>query len=487
MTVVQPDGDILTIAPKKSEDDTVWIALNGFDNTSMNEHEVIVSVYGKTRVYNGNDYVVTDSLVAVIGTINVLGIKKSKSLNLVYEKTEFKYGETLNIKIRVEYTDGTEAIIEPMEEAYAPEIVDVEQIYYARYIDEWLELPIIICDYATGLQPIEDKVTKYNVAFSLSVYVIMAKNGLVKLNANQYEVSNYSLTDVSRVQTVTVRYLMFATSFSLTVKDVFKSIAVKTGIKKDYLYKENLDLSSTYVITMESGSKIEVEYGSDFYYKVDHSSTLKFDNTNTSSQQIISVYYKSEFGDVAVYDTYVMVHNYVEKLVVDNSSQLSYEYGEALKLNVTAVYANGASVKLKDTQYTTTYNPNKTGIQQVVLRYNDSYAGMVSSIVSVTVNDVVVSAEMTTLPTVRSYNYGEAINWVGAVLEVSYAAGNPAIYRGNEIKVFPITYNPTKIGSQSVVVRVGDIEVKFTVTIASENNTVLTFLGIIEPYEPKKA
>lgn len=477
ITVVQSDGDILTIAPKKSEEDTVWVALNGFDNTSMNAHEVVVSVYGKTRVYNGNDYVVTDSLVAVVGTINAFGIKKSKSLSLVYEKTEFKYGENVDIKIRVEYTDGTEAVIEPMEEAYAPETVDVEQTYYARYIDTWLELPITIYDYATGLQPIEDKVTKYNVAFSLSVYVIMAKNGAVKLNANQYEVSNYSLTDVSRVQTVTVSYLTFATSFSLTVKDVFKSIAVKTGIQKDYLYKENLDLSSTYVITMESGAKVEVEYGSDFYYKVDHSSTLKFDNTNTSSQQIISIYYKSEFGDVAVYDTYVMVHNYVEKLVVDNGSKLSYEYGEALELSVTAVYANGATIRLKDTQYTSTYNPTKAGTQQVVLRYNDSYAGIVSCIVSVSVNDTIVRAEMTTLPSVRSYNFGEAISWIGAVLEVGYAAGNPAIYRGNEIKVFPITYNPTKTGSQSVVVRVGDIEVKFTVTIASENNTVLTFLG----------
>ena len=475
VTVIQNDGDVISIAPKNSEEDTVWVSFSGFDNNTMAEHEVVVSIYGKTREYTGSEYVVKERLVAVVGTINAFGKKQSERLSLVYERTEFKYGEDVDVKIKVEYTDGTVDVIEPMEEAYDPETVDIEQIYYARYIDEWLELPIIIHDYVMGLQPIEDKVTKYNVAISISVYAIMAKNGVVKLNASDYQVSNYSLTDVSGTQTVTVSYMTFATSFKLTVNDTFSSIAVKESIKKDYLYKEDIDLTSKYVITMESGAKKEVSYDSNFYYRVDHSATIKFDNTNTSNQQIISIYYRSEFGDVNVCDVYVMVHNYVEKLVVENGSKLDYEYGEALEISVKAVYANGASEKLKNTQYTTTYDAKKAGVQQIVIRYVDNYAGIVTSLATVTVNDTIISAEMATYPNVRSYNFGEALSWVGAVLKVDYAGGTSAIYRGNEIKVFPITYNPTKTGTQYVVVNLGENEVRFSVNVSVENDTVLSY------------
>ena len=227
------------------------------------------------------------------------------------------------------------------------------------------------------------------------------------LTSQEYTVRGYNKNLIG-TQTVTITDGEFSFSFEVTVEDYVVSREVTMPNAKEYKYGDQLKLSD-FLATVTWAS------GRGFYLTSADCEVTGYDKNQLGTQTVAI--------DVCGQDyTYeVVVNDFVQSISIVEPTKTAYKLLEELDLTglvVKEVYASGAEQEIESDKYNVSgYNKNLIGTQQIKIT-----AGKYSSTFEVTVEDYVVSREVT-LPTNRESKYGEDLNLSGFSAKVTWASG----------------------------------------------------------------
>lgn len=487
ISLTQEGVNDVVINKYASENDDIYYKLyslgeeeTDFDNSIEDDQNALVRVFVKRQTISGGVVSVAN---IEIWSLSINAMPLGKTINVCIKEgavTEYKYGHVINgdgenLDIAIEKTmeDGTKVVIAPMEIVYDSELIGTQTLK-ARYLGTWLELEITINDYVVGIFEVEDIEIIWGEPISFEVYAIYARNGKGVMESDEYVISSYSNTTVG-TQTVTISYLQdlsIFTTFKVIVKDQFSKIVVKDTPKTEYEIGEAFDTTSTYVITMISGATTTINYNTtDFYYTPEFNSS----SSTVGRAQQIYIYYTGNnvTTPILVWSGGCIVPDFVTKLEVLSSSKSEYLYGEDLSISVRAYYAkDNTSQALAKKDYTTNYNPNKVGEQNIVVSYLFNGKTYTTNF-TLTVIDTVVSINIASVPNRTSYNFGDIISWTGAKVNVTYASAGLVAYEGDEIKKNLIVEYTTLVqGQQRVTVKGGSVSAFFNIRVNPESQSV---------------
>ena len=493
ITLVQQGVKDVEINKYQSASDNIYYSLYTmgetllpFDNTLDDVQNALIKIFVNRQTISGNALSVVTIEVWSL-SINASPLEPTTSVKIKEGAvTEYKYGHVINgdednldIQLEKTLTDGSKEIIEPMEIVYNSELIG-KQTLKARYLGEWLELEICIVDYVVSLDSIADVSILWGEKVTFDVYALYARSGRMLLENTEYIVSSYSNLVVG-TQTITVSYALdntISTSFKLVVGDAFKSIAIKDKPKTEYAVGDKFNPTSTYVITMISGATTIVPYNEeDFYYTPEFNSSME----TVGRAQYVYIYYVGEGVEAPflVWSGGCIVPDFVTKLeVVSASSKSEYTYGEALSISVRVYYAKESrSQTLGRSDYSTSYNPNKVGKQEITVSYVYNEKTYTTTY-NVEVIDTVTSISIANVPNRVSYGFGDVISWTGARVNVTYAAAGVVSYEAEDIKKnLTISYSTLISGQQRVTVSSGSQSAFFNINVTRESQAVAEVSG----------
>lgn len=448
-----------------------------FDNTAIGKKEAIIKVYVKNQAIASDGTSAVEPILRCETQISVYGVAKAQSVALAPgAKTVYAYGDIINqdadnpdIAVRLTLENGSQKDVLPMEIRYDTTVIGSQTIQI-RYLSTWLSLDISVDDYITEFEA-EDVTVNYGDTPVFHVYATYANRGRVALTASEYTVSKYNVKSLGEQKlTVTLKAdTSFSSSVKLTVVDVFESISVVKAPKTEYKEGEKFDTSSEYIIKMRSGATETVTYNDD-----DFSYSPEFDSSSIDNKQLITVYYNSPNGRIAVWSEYCVAPNYVKRLVVlQSNSKYEYNYGEALNVLVKAEYASGAISQLAPSAYTTNYNPQMVGVQTVTVSYVYNGHTYTVDIEGIRVTDTAYSLRVTARPTNTNYRYGQILVLAGASVKVEYASGGAVTYYGEDIrKNLDVSYSTLTEGNTLVTVSAGGQSATFSIKVGGISTAV---------------
>lgn len=451
--------------------------ITDFDNTEIGIKTAVIRVYVNNQIIGADGGVTTEAIMRYETLISVYGIAKVESIAITPGvRTAYVYGEDINadtsdpdITVRLSLEGGVRKDVIPMEIRYDTRIIGTQTIEI-RYLSTWLYLDITVTDYVTGFEA-KDVSVNYGEAPAFLIYATYAHRGRVAITASEYSVSSYDTKKLGTQNlTVTLKDdTSFTRSFTLTVVDVFESISVTSAPKTEYGQGEKFDPTSEYLITMRSGLTTAVSYNdTDFSY------SPEFVSTSIENPQLITIYYNSPIGEIAVWSAKCVVPNYVKQLVVyPGYTKYEYKYGDAFETRVNAVFANGTNSQLATGAYTTNFDSKKIGVQTVTITYVYNGRSYTVDVENVRVTDTVYDIKITSKPTNTSYKFGATLTLAGAVVKVEYASGGTVSYYGEEIrKNLEVEYSTLTEGNTSVIVTTGDKSASFTIKVAGVSTAV---------------
>ena len=447
-----------------------------FSAVQEGEAKAIIKVFVERQTINGNS--VSVSAIEIWSmTLDVYGLPKTTSVAIAEGSVNrYQFGsiinsdsENLDIALTITYENGTTKTIAPMELDYTTNELGTHTLR-ARYLYTWVEYVISVEDFVTAINEIEDITIEWGEDIAYQVTAATASGAERALETTEYLVSAYDISKVG-TQTITIVYLKdtnITTTFNVTVLDKFSNIRVDVAPKTKYKKGDRFDPTSTYVITYVSGRTESIAYNdTDFYYDP------AFNSNNAPSSQMISIYYVGRGTPIKVWSGNCYVPNYVTLLeVVRAYTKYEYSYGEPISVMIKASYADGSATTLSSSSYTTNYVPTKIGTQTVTVSYVYDGDVYTASFV-VTVSDTVLSLTLSSLPNVVSYGYGDAINWTGAKVVVTYASAQTVTYVDNEITRLNVNYTTTISGTQRVTISAGSFVAYFNIAVGKESLAIV--------------
>ena len=435
--------------------------VTGYDKTKVGSQTVTISYTDDDGTKHTKEFGVT------------VGDKiKSIEINTAGAKTEYKYGENLdlsNIKLNVIYESGkTEElpVNTGMISGYNPEKLG-SQTVTVEYQELQDTFEVTVEDYLKEINLTPPTKTEYKIGESLSltggnITEIMASGAQGSTVAlDQSMVTGFESTTPG-TKRITVTYTKdgetFTKQFEVSVENETNGIEVVPPTKTDYKYGESLNLAGgKVIITKADGSTEEVQLTQNM---------ISGYNPKQSGQQVITVTYTDEEGK-SFTDSFVVNvgEDYVVSYKFTAPSKLTYEIGEDLDLTgakITEIMASGEiGQEIEVTKdMCTGFNPEKTGTQTVTVNYKGNEYTF-----NVTVEDEIMGISIKKHPNKLEYELKETLDVTGGILNVVKTSGIQEV----EITKDMVTgFNPNKSGIQVITVEYEGFTAEYIVYVEKE-------------------
>lgn len=444
--------------------DTSEVGQNFEATVTYEEKDAHGKTITKTDTYN---YDVTDTVVSI-------------TLNPGPDKTDYRYGETLDLKgafIEIVKANGTKQTIPvtenmvsgfnntPNYETTTFPDTQVITVTYGKYADgtpATVTFQVTVDDFVSGILFVKPDKEKYNYGENLdltggTIQKIMASGKpttIVKLEDGIKDgtvtISAFNSTQTG-AQTITVEYEGETKTFTVEVVDEIKSMKIKDTPKQDYKFGEKLDVTGGTIEVTRTSGKTEI-------IPITPSMVTGY-NPEQLEKQTLTVTYEG------LKDTYdITVQNHIEKIEITKPEKLIYNIGEEIvldqKATVIPIMADGT--KLTPIPMTkdmiSGFNTDSEGSKTITVTYEGKTATF-----SITVQDPLSSIKIKTLPDKLEYLYGENLNLTGATLEVKKLSGASEIVKITDSMVSG--YDPKKLGEQKIKVTYEGTTQEFSVNV----------------------
>lgn len=397
---------------------------------------------------------------------------KSITLDTTGVKTEYKYGENLdvsNIKLSVTYESGkTEEIPvnTGMISGYNPEQLGSQTITVGyQGLEDTFE--VNVTDYVKDISLTPPTKTEYKIGESLSliggsITEIMASGAQGNtIPLDQSMVTGFESTTPGTKQ-VTVTYVKdgetFTKQFEVSVENETSGIEVIPPIKTEYEYGESLDLTGGKVIITKTDNTTEE-------IKLTQSMISGY-NPKQSGQQVVTVTYTDEDGKQFTDSFVVNVgEDYIVSYEFTAPSKKTYEYGEDLDLTggkITEIMASGETGReiAITRDMVTGFDSEKPGTQTLTVTYNGN-----KYTYTVTVEDEILGISIKKHPNKLEYKLDEDLDVTGGILNVIKTSG---IQEVEITKDMVSGFNPNKSGIQVITVEYEEFTAEYIVYVEKE-------------------
>ena len=306
--------------------------VEGFNNRVTGEQNVTVTYEGKTSSFKT---LVKDPVLT--------------GINVVNNKTNYEYGEELDITVTAHYSDDTDVPVENYQvqgyNAQNPGEQDIVVTYegMTKSIKVKVNDPILVSISLDGYK------SDYEYGEELDLTVTAHYSDGADVVVDDFTVEGFDNRTPGE-HNVVVKYGDKSSSFNVTInKPVLTGINV-TNHKDTYEYGEELDLTVT------------AHYSDDSDVVVTNYEVEGFDNRAPGEQSVVV-----KFGDqTSTFD--VTVNNPVLTGITAVSNKDSYDYGDELDVTVIAHYSDDSTVEV--TGYTVEgYNSKVSGLQALTFTY----------------------------------------------------------------------------------------------------------------------
>ena len=428
--------------------------VTGFDSSKENTKLPLKVTYTENGETKETSYE-----VSVKDSVTSISIKANPS------KTEYRYGESLDLTgatISVVKGSGTTdiPITDNMVSGYDPTTVG-KQTVKVSYGGKDTTFEVTVKDYVKDITLTAPTKTEYKYGEALDltggkVQKVMASGAqepAVDLTDSSVTVSGYNANKAGK-QTITVEYEGIQKTFEVTVVDPINKIELKGAPKTEYKYGEEFDVSKLKLSISRASGETEIPVTSDM---------IKNYNKNSLGQQQVTIEYEGNTIETIT----VQVVDYIQSVVITPPSKVSYNYGEALDLTGAVITKVMASTPDEPITINVTndmisgYNPNKLGIQDVIITYTDGKT--YTQIFKVTVNEKVKSISLKDTGFKKDYKYGENLDLDNLSIVIQYISG--------KTEEVPVTsgmvtgYYPKTLGNQALTIKYDDFEVKTSVSV----------------------
>ena len=428
--------------------------VTGFDSSKENTKLPLKVTYTENGETKETSYE-----VSVKDSVTSISIKANPS------KTEYRYGESLDLTgatISVVKGSGTTdiPITDNMVSGYDPTTVG-KQTVKVSYGGKDTTFEVTVKDYVKDITLTAPTKTEYKYGEALDltggkVQKVMASGAqepAVDLTDSSVTVSRYNANKAGK-QTITVEYEGIQKTFEVTVVDPINKIELKGAPKTEYKYGEEFDVSKLKLSISRASGETEIPVTSDM---------IKNYNKNSLGQQQVTIEYEGNTIETIT----VQVVDYIQSVVITPPSKVSYNYGEALDLTGAVITKVMASTPDEPITINVTndmisgYNPNKLGIQDVIITYTDGKT--YTQIFKVTVNEKVKSISLKDTGFKKDYKYGENLDLDNLSIVIQYISG--------KTEEVPVTsgmvtgYYPKTLGNQALTIKYDDFEVKTSVSV----------------------
>ena len=449
------------------------------DLTGGNIQEVMASGATTSQV------ALTDSQITISGynpkqegaqTIDVIYKGQKEQFGVIVEnniqsiimkttpKTEYKYGEPLNITggtietIRSNGAKETINITTSMVTGYNPNKIGKQKIT-VTYKDKTTSYEVDVKDYIEDIDIVKPNKLVYKIGEKIDltdgkVKPIMASKTAttpVAMTNSEVQIEGFD-TSTEGAKTIKVTYKGYTKSFGITVINQTSSMTIKTLPNKlEYKYGEQLDLT---------GGTIE--------FKQDNETKIL-----NITKDMVTGYNSKKIGNQTLTVTYegltqefiVNVKDYITKLKLEKPEKTDYEYGENLDLTGGTISIITASGKVDEkTDMTASmisgYDKTKEGTQTITVEYKGLQGKF-----QVSVKDKIKAISLNNEPNKINYKNGEALDITGATIDIIKSSG---------INTIPVTYemisgyNPQNSGLQVVTITYKGFKTKFLVLVAEK-------------------
>ena len=449
------------------------------DLTGGNIQEVMASGAATSPV------ALTDSQITISGynpkqegaqTIDVIYKGKKEQFGVIVEnniqsiimkttpKTEYKYGEPLNITggtietIRSNGAKETINITTSMVTGYNPNKIGKQKIT-VTYKDKTTSYEVDVKDYIEDIDIVKPNKLVYKIGEKIDltdgkVKPIMASKTAttpVAMTNSEVQIEGFD-TSTEGAKTIKVTYKGHTKTFGITVIDQTSSMTIKTLPNKlEYKYGEQLDLT---------GGTIEFKQGNETKILNITKDMVTGYNSKKIGNQTLTVTYEG-----LTQEFIVNVKDYITKLKLEKPEKTDYEYGENLDLTGGTISIITASGKVDEkTDMTASmisgYDKTKEGTQTITVEYKGLQGKF-----QVSVKDKIKAISLNNEPNKINYKNGEALDITGATIDIIKSSG---------INTIPVTYemisgyNPQNSGLQVVTITYKGFKTKFLVLVAEK-------------------
>ena len=449
------------------------------DLTGGNIQEVMASGTTTSQV------ALTDSQITISGynpkqegtqTIDVIYKGQKEQFGVIVEnniqsiimkttpKTEYKYGEPLNITggtietIRSNGAKETINITTSMVTGYNPNKIGKQKIT-VTYKDKTTSYEVDVKDYIEDIDIVKPNKLVYKIGEKIDltdgkVKPIMASKTAttpVAMTNSEVQIEGFD-TSTEGAKTIKVTYKGYTKSFGITVINQTSSMTIKTLPNKlEYKYGEQLDLT---------GGTIEFKQGNETKILNITKDMVTGYNSKKIGNQTLTVTYEG-----LTQEFIVNVKDYITKLKLEKPEKTDYEYGENLDLTGGTISIITASGKVDEkTDMTASmisgYDKTKEGTQTITVEYKGLQGKF-----QVSVKDKIKAISLNNEPNKINYKNGEALDITGATIDIIKSSG---------INTIPVTYemisgyNPQNSGLQVVTITYKGFKTKFLVLVAEK-------------------
>ena len=379
-------------------------------------------------------------------------------------KTEYKYGEPLNITggtietIRSNGAKETINITTSMVTGYNPNKIGKQKIT-VTYKDKTTSYEVDVKDYIEDIDIVKPNKLVYKIGEKIDltdgkVKPIMASKTAttpVAMTNSEVQIEGFD-TSTEGAKTIKVTYKGYTKSFGITVINQTSSMTIKTLPNKlEYKYGEQLDLT---------GGTIEFKQGNETKILNITKDMVTGYNSKKIGNQTLTVTYEG-----LTQEFIVNVKDYITKLKLEKPEKTDYEYGENLDLTGGTISIITASGKVDEkTDMTASmisgYDKTKEGTQTITVEYKGLQGKF-----QVSVKDKIKAISLNNEPNKVNYKNGEALDITGATIDIIKSSG---------INTIPVTYemisgyNPQNSGLQVVTITYKGFKTKFLVLVAEK-------------------
>ena len=379
-------------------------------------------------------------------------------------KTEYKYGEPLNITggtietIRSNGAKETINITTSMVTGYNPNKIGKQKIT-VTYKDKTTSYEVDVKDYIEDIDIVKPNKLVYKIGEKIDltdgkVKPIMASKTAttpVAMTNSEVQIEGFD-TSTEGAKTIKVTYKGYTKSFGITVINQTSSMTIKTLPNKlEYKYGEQLDLT---------GGTIEFKQGNETKILNITKDMVTGYNSKKIGNQTLTVTYEG-----LTQEFIVNVKDYITKLELKKPEKTDYEYGENLELTGGTISIITASGKVDEkTDMTASmisgYDKTKEGTQTITVEYKGLQGKF-----QVNVKDKIKAISLNNEPNKINYKYNEALDITGATIDIIKSSG---------INTIPVTYemisgyNPQNSGLQVVTITYKGFKTKFLVLVAEK-------------------
>ena len=449
------------------------------DLTGGNIQEVMASGATTSQV------ALTDSQITISGynpkqegaqTIDVIYKGQKEQFGVIVEnniqsiimkttpKTEYKYGEPLNITggtietIRSNGAKETINITTSMVTGYNPNKIGKQKIT-VTYKDKTTSYEVDVKDYIEDIDIVKPNKLVYEIGEKIDltggkVKPIMASKTAttpVAMTNSEVQIEGFD-TSTEGAKTIKVTYKGYTKSFGITVINQTSSMTIKTLPNKlEYKYGEQLDLT---------GGTIEFKQGNETKILNITKDMVTGYNSKKIGNQTLTVTYEG-----LTQEFIVNVKDYITKLKLEKPEKTDYEYGENLDLTGGTISIITASGKVDEkTDMTASmisgYDKTKEGTQTITVEYKGLQGKF-----QVSVKDKIKAISLNNEPNKINYKNGEALDITGATIDIIKSSGINTISVTYEMIS---GYNPQNSGLQVVTITYKGFKTKFLVLVAEK-------------------